>query len=35
MWTGAIYLLLGSALWRARTLADTKVTSTGHGSDPW
>ena len=28
MWTGAVYFLLCSALWRARTAATTEVTST-------
>ena len=28
MWTGAVYFLLGSALWQARTVAVAEVTST-------
>ncbi len=28
MWTGAVYFLLGSALWRARTAAVAEKTST-------
>ena len=28
MWTGAVYFLLGSALWQARTVAVADVTST-------
>ena len=34
MWTGAVYLLLGSALWQTRTIAMAKMPSAAASSVP-